>query len=141
MGPGVRMGGGIGVGGLVLVLVVSYLTGADPIQLLGGLSEVRVDQANTGARGGLPPEDDAQAQMVSVVLRDTEEVWNDLFAAAGERYQVPRLVLFSDRVASACGFQSAAVGPFYCPGDRQVYIDLSFYRELEQRFGAPGDFA
>jgi predicted metalloprotease len=135
------VGGGIGLGGLVLVLIVSFLTGVNPLQLLGGLSQVGGDQANTETRGGPPPTDDPQANMVSVVLADTEDVWSELFKAMGRPYRPARLVLFSDQVSSACGFTSAAVGPFYCPGDQQVYIDLAFYRELDQRFGAPGDFA
>jgi predicted metalloprotease len=136
-----RIGGGIGLGGLLLVLAVSLVTGMDPLQLLGGLSQVNVEQANTDARGGAPPANDEQAQFISVVLADTEDVWGEVFAASGEQYQPPRLVLFDGQVSSACGFQSSAVGPFYCPGDRQVYLDLSFFRDLAQRFGAPGDFA
>jgi predicted metalloprotease len=136
-----RLGGGIGIGGLLLVLVVSYLTGTNPLELLGGLSQTGGDQVNTDARGGPPPADDPQARFVSVVLADTEDAWSEVFSRAGRQYQPPRLVLFTDQVSSACGFQSAAVGPFYCPGDQQVYIDLAFYRDLDQRFGAPGDFA
>jgi predicted metalloprotease len=141
MGTGMRIGGGLGVGGLLLVLLVSFLTGADPLQLLGGLQQVGVNQVDTGARGGAPPEDDEHANFVRAVLGDTEAVWGAVFQQAGRSYQEPRLVLFSGEVSSACGFQSAAVGPFYCPGDGQVYIDLAFYRELGQRFGASGDFA
>jgi uncharacterized protein len=142
LGPAARVGGGIGLGGLLLILAVSLLTGTDPTQLLGGLGDVaQVGSSEPGARGGAPPPGDEQANMVSVVLADTEEAWSELFAAMGRRYEVPRLVLFSGQVESACGFQSAAVGPFYCPADRQVYIDLDFYRELDRRFGAPGDFA
>ncbi len=84
---------------------------------------------------------DEGAQFVSVVLADTEAVWGELFTQQGWQYQEPQLVLFTDQVNSACGFQSAAVGPFYCPGDGTVYIDLSFYEQLRQRFGAAGDFA
>jgi len=140
MRPGMRIGGGIGLGGLLLVLLLSYVTGTDPLQLLGELPQVE-QEAGGPADGIAPPADDSQANMVSVVLADTEDVWSGVFADAGLRYQPPRLVLFSDQVQSACGFQSAAVGPFYCPGDQRVYIDLTFYRELDQRFGAPGDFA
>jgi predicted metalloprotease len=81
------------------------------------------------------------ASFVGVVLADTEDVWNRLFQQQGSQYQEPKLVLFSGQVRSACGFASAASGPFYCPADRNVYIDLVFYKELKQRFGAPGDFA
>ncbi len=140
MRPGMRIGGGIGLSGLLLVLVVSYLTGTDPMQLLGELPPVE-PQASGADEGVAPPADDSQANMVSVVLADTEDVWSGVLARTGLQYQAPRLVLFSDQVQSACGFQSAAVGPFYCPGDRRVYIDLTFYRELDERFGAPGDFA
>lgn len=84
---------------------------------------------------------DEMKQFISVVLAETEDVWGDIFRKAGERYPEPRLVLFSDQVTSACGMASSATGPFYCPGDKQIYIDLSFYRELKTRFEAPGDFA
>jgi hypothetical protein len=95
----------------------------------------------TAPSGGPPPADDPAATFVSQVLADTEVTWDQIFAASNRRYDHPRLVLFSDATESACGMGSAAVGPFYCPGDRTVYIDLSFFRDLDQRFGAPGDFA
>ena len=140
--PGVRVGGGLGLGGLLVILLLSYLTGTNPLELLGGLGDPGgTTQVQVGPSGGSPPAGDPQADFVSVVLADTEEVWSELLARMGRQYEQPRLVLFSDQVSSACGFQSAAVGPFYCPGDSQVYIDLAFYRELDQRFGAPGDFA
>ena len=88
-----------------------------------------------------PQPDDEVAEFVSVVLRDTENVWGELFGQMGRVYREPKLVLFRDAVASACGFQNAAVGPFYCPSDETLYIDLSFYEELQNRHGAPGDFA
>jgi predicted metalloprotease len=137
--PGGR-GVGFGCGTLVFVLVVSWLTGANPLQLLGLLSSVQQmapPQAGE-APACPPPADDPQSRFVKVVLADTEDVWNELLSG---RYREPTLVLFDGRVASACGLTSAAVGPFYCPGDEKVYLDLSFFRELEQRFGAPGDFA
>ena len=128
------VGGGIGV--LVLVLVVA-LMGGDPSQLLQLIGE--------GGGGGSTyvetPESRAQAEFVGVVLKDTEDVWNELFRRSGRTYREPRLVLFSGRVKSACGFASAAVGPFYCPPDEQIYIDLSFFDQLERRLGAGGDFA
>jgi predicted metalloprotease len=129
------VGGGVG---LLIIVVISLLTGADPTALLrdgGGGSYAGIE------RGTAPPEQDELAQFVSVVLADTEDVWNQQFATLGKRYQEPRLVLFSGYVQSACGQASAAVGPFYCPADGQVYIDLSFYDQLQRRFGAPGDFA
>ena len=130
------IGGGIG---LVVMVVFALLAGVDPGTIL---NQVFVEQ--TGAPSGSPPPDaadDESAQFISVVLAETETVWGELFAAAGSRYEEPQLVLFSNAVESACGFASAAVGPFYCPGDRKVYLDLSFFDELRTRFGAPGDFA
>ena len=131
-GGGLAVGGG--VGGIVIYLLY-VLLGGDPAQapqLLPG------QKSSTGEVRSQPnPEDDTLAQFTSVVLRDTEDVWGDLL----NNYRKPKLVLFSDGVESACGNASAAVGPFYCPGDEKVYIDLSFFRELKERFGAPGDFA
>jgi len=138
--PGGR-GVGFGCGTLILVLVISWLTGANPLQLLGLLSSVEQmapPPAAQPAPVGPPRADDPQARFISVVLADTEDVWNQILAG---QYREPTLVLFDGRVASACGLTSAAVGPFYCPGDEKVYLDLSFFRELSQRFGAPGDFA
>jgi predicted metalloprotease len=146
---GMRLPGGRGAGfgclGLLAVLVISMLTGADPRQLLGLLGLVQ-QMAPPQAQEqqvpqGRPPADDPQAQFVGVVLKDTENVWQQVFQRSGKRYQDPTLVLFDGRVSSACGMASAAVGPFYCPGDRKVYLDMAFFRELAQRFGAPGDFA
>jgi predicted metalloprotease len=94
-----------------------------------------------GAPAGPPPADDPEAQFVAVILADTEDTWRQLSPGLGRDYQEPRLVLFSDAVDSACGMASAAVGPFYCSRDATVYLDMTFFRELEQRFGAPGDFA
>jgi predicted metalloprotease len=144
--PGFRMGGmggggfrtgGLGIGGLLLLLVLGWLFGADPMTLLdgGGANPGYSDGAPTGA-----PSDEA-GQMVAAVLGDTEDTWTSIFSENGLRYPAPRLVLFDDEVQSACGFASAAVGPFYCPRDQKVYIDLSFFRDLDRRFGAPGDFA
>ena len=138
---GLGMGtiGGGGVGMLLIVLTVSCLTGTNPLALLqmaeqGGPQQTQ--QVPTGA-----PTNDPAAEFVSVVLGDTEETWNRIFQSAGRRYQEPVLVLFEGSVQSACGGASAASGPFYCPADQKVYLDLSFFRELDQRFGAPGDFA
>jgi predicted metalloprotease len=137
-GPGRGLAGG-GVGLLVLVLAAMYF-GVDPALLLQGVESVGVDDSGTPAT----PEslqDDPLADMISVVVADTEEVWTDWFAGNGTRYEVPRLVLFRGATRSACGLGQAAMGPFYCPADRNAYIDLSFYQDLETRFGAPGDFA
>jgi len=109
----------------------------DPAMFLGGQSVQPSQQASAKPRG----QDDELAQFVGVVLAETEDVWQALFQANGQRYEEPKLILFSGNVQSACGFASSASGPFYCPGDNKVYIDLSFYRELRQRFEAPGDFA
>ena len=139
--PGGR-GAGLGCGTLIFVIVVSWLTGVNPLQLLGLVSSVQQQMAPAPSAeqvpAGPPPADDAQARFISVVLADTEDVWNQVLQG---QYREPILVLFDGRVVSACGFTSAAVGPFYCPGDQKVYFDLSFFRELSQRFGAPGDFA
>jgi predicted metalloprotease len=147
---GMRIPGGRGTGfgciGLLVVLGISLLTGADPGQLLGllGLVEQMVPQQAPATQEGplgQAPADDPQAQFIGVVLKDTENTWNTVFQKSGKRYAEPRLVLFDGRVASACGMASAAVGPFYCPLDSKVYLDLAFFRELDRRFGAPGDFA
>jgi predicted metalloprotease len=146
---GMRLPGGKGAGfgclGLLAVLVISMLTGADPRQLLGLLGlvqQIAPPQAQQQqVPQGAPPANDPQAQFVAVVLKDTENVWQQVFQRSGKRYQDPTLVLFDGRVESACGMASAAVGPFYCSGDRKVYLDMAFFRELAQRFGAPGDFA
>ncbi|MEB2346463.1 MAG: zinc metallopeptidase [Deltaproteobacteria bacterium] len=153
-GAGMPLGGGglrIGGGGMILLLLVLWLLGADPMALLGMLAGgggggdlTQVDPG--GYAGGAPAPQaggagDEQAEFVSVVLADTEDTWGEIFAASGQAYQPPRLVLFTDVVRSACGMAQAAMGPFYCPLDQKVYIDLGFYRDLRQRFRAPGDFA
>ena len=138
-GLGVGTIGGGGIGMLLIVLAVSCLTGTNPLTLL----QV-VEQANPGQTQSVPtgaPSGDPAAEFVSVVLGDTEETWGKVFQAAGKSYDAPVLVLFLEGVQSACGSASAASGPFYCPADQKVYLDLSFFRELDRRFGAPGDFA
>lgn len=142
-GRGVKMGGGIGGMG-ILLLVVVFLTGGNPMQLLNqmlegggqGAAQSQPQPRNLPTGGA----NDEQADFVSAVLGDTEDTWNAIFAKAGARYQPPKLVLFNDAVRSACGMGSAATGPFYCPGDHKVYLDLSFFAQLH-RMGAPGDFA
>jgi predicted metalloprotease len=139
---GIRVSRGIvggGIGTLVLVLVSLYL-GIDPTVLLNQAPPVTVSTTGT-SREALPAEENRMADFVSVVLADTEDAWHDLFRQAGSTYREPKLVLFTDAVESACGFADSAVGPFYCPGDQNIYIDLGFYRELKDRFHAPGDFA
>jgi len=135
MGAALPVGGGIG--GIVLLLLFSALTGQNPIDLINTDSGGQQDTIGTsGVR-----EDDPQAKFVSVVLGDTEETWRQIFADRGESYAPPILVLFTQATRSACGTGTSAMGPFYCPVDRKVYLDLSFFRDLDQRFGAPGDFA
>ena len=146
-GPGARGGGGririgrgAGVGGLGLVafVVVAMLLGVDPGQLLNSIEEP-APTANTASRA---PGADPLRSFVAVVLADTEDVWHDqLERQAGLRYQEPTLVLFTNAVRSGCGVAGSAVGPFYCPADRKVYLDLDFFRLLRDRFRAPGDFA
>ncbi|HWH91460.1 MAG TPA: neutral zinc metallopeptidase [Candidatus Binatia bacterium] len=129
------MGGGIGT----VILVVLYLVlGGDPQALFNAQQQAQVSQpaqVNTQA-----PRDDA-SKFVAVVLADTEDAWNDVFRQMGRKYEEPRLVLFTDVIQSGCGFARGATGPFYCPQDRQVYIDLGFFRQLQERLGAGGDFA
>jgi hypothetical protein len=138
-----RRGLQLGGGGLLLVVVIALLTGQNPLELLSLLGSPQVSLEPGGTTGAAPldPLENAQAVMISQVLADTEETWEGLFAERGARYEYPTLVLFDDAVQSACGFNSAAVGPFYCPADQRLYIDLGFFRELDRRFQAPGDFA
>ncbi|NUM52695.1 MAG: zinc metallopeptidase [Candidatus Hydrogenedentes bacterium] len=137
-GPGLA-GGGIGT--LVIIGLMLYMSGGDPTVLLeSGLLEEQLGGGQI-LDGPVSPQDDERAEFVKVVLADTEDVWHALFQQAGDDYIEPRLVLFRGRVQSGCGGASAAVGPFYCPADQQVYLDLQFFDELHQRFGAAGDFA
>ncbi|HEY8505661.1 MAG TPA: neutral zinc metallopeptidase [Gemmataceae bacterium] len=126
-----------GVGGILLLLLVVFL-GGDPAAVLGPGGN---GPPGPGEKRPLDPAEEEAVRFVKVVLADTEDVWNDLFRREGKEYREPKLVLFRDGVRSACGFAGSAVGPFYCPGDSQVYLDLSFFEELHRRFGAPGDFA
>ncbi|WP_236606874.1 neutral zinc metallopeptidase [Sandaracinus amylolyticus] len=128
-----RAGGGLVV---LALLAISLFLGVDPSMLTGGGGASPSD-----APAVAPPASDETAQFVSVVLGSTEDTWPALLARHGVAYPQPELVLFEGQVRSACGFQSAAVGPFYCPPDSRVYLDLSFFRELDRNFGAPGDFA
>jgi len=130
-------GRSIGIGTIVLALVAMYF-GVDPSVLLQGGPGSSVQQNGPAPA---PPADDAAARFVSQVLADTEDTWGELFRRNGKQYQVPKLVLFSGAVPTACGTGQSAMGPFYCPGDQKVYIDLSFYRDLQERFRAPGEMA
>jgi predicted metalloprotease len=132
--------GGLGIGGVILLLVISYFLGVDPSQLLNdsGVSTGGEPPASTPAG---PPGSDPAGEFARKILADTEDTWTAIFERSGQQYTKPVLVLFSDAVDSACGQAGSATGPFYCPGDQRVYLDLSFFRELDRRFGAPGDFA
>ena len=139
-GGRVRAGGGLSIGAVLVILVVAWVAGINPLELLngGGGGSIITNNAPQGETGA--PADEA-GQFVSVVLADTEDTWQRIFREGGKTYRDPTLVLFTGQTSSACGFASAATGPFYCPGDQKVYIDLAFYRELRDRFHAPGDFA
>jgi predicted metalloprotease len=149
-GFGGAMGGTgakLGLGGVVIALIASLLFGVDPSVILGG-GEIVPPQSQQAPPGygpqvGPAPQSgaDPSRDMVAHVLGDTEDVWKALFRALGREYEEPRLATFDGRVQSACGTASAAVGPFYCPADRRVYLDTAFFRDLDRKFGAPGDFA
>jgi len=131
----------LGCGGLILVVVLAWITGADPLQILGLLDVSQVGVPQDASYGPSGPPADELGQFASVVLEDTEATWGRIFAASQSRYEEPTLVLFAQATESACGFASSASGPFYCPLDGKVYLDLSFFDELDRRFGAAGDFA
>ena len=142
-GGGLPGGRSIGIGTLVVALLGGWALGINPITLLnllsgGGGAPVQVEQQVPAHR---PPADDPMARFVSTVLADTEDVWRDVFTRGGATYREPRLVLFRGATRTACGQGQSAMGPFYCPGDEKVYIDLGFYETLKTRLGAPGDFA
>jgi uncharacterized protein len=138
MGAGGKTVIGGGISTIIIVLLFTLL-GGNPGDLMG--NPPPPDGPNETAPYNVSPQEEELADFVSVVLADTEDVWTDLFEKRGLTYEEPKLVLFRDSVQSACGNASSAVGPFYCPGDHKLYIDLSFYQELKQRFQAPGDFA
>jgi predicted metalloprotease len=158
MSPGGGFGGGgmkLGGGALIVVVVVSLLFGVNPMTLLSGLqggdspAAPAQPQSGYGPQGGAPgssatspaPSQDPQKEFSARILGDTEDVWGAIFQAAGARYTPPKLVLFRGAVQSACGRATAAVGPFYCSQDREVYLDTAFFNELARRFKSPGDFA
>lgn len=155
-------GGGFGIGGmhigagaLILIVIVGWLFGINPLTMLGLLSGNETPPPPSAPSPGYGPQTSAAGaatqgattraavnkEFSARVLGDTEDVWGAIFTAMGSRYEPPKLVLFRGSTPSACGRAEAAVGPFYCPGDRDVYLDTSFFAELHQRFGAPGDFA
>ena len=141
-GGGMIGGRGIGVGTIVIALVGGWIFGINPLTILNMLSGGGgMEQVQQQAPAQRPPADDRLAKFVSTVLADTEDVWKDVFTKGGKAYQEPRLVLFRGATPTACGTGQTAMGPFYCPGDQKVYIDLNFYETLKTRLGAPGDFA
>lgn len=138
------IGGGtmkLGLGGLAVVVVLGLLMGKNPMEMLAMLSMIEGEPPGIGEPVERTAAEEAAAEFVASILGETEDVWSEIFQRRGEAYPSPRLVLFTGQVASACGGASAAVGPFYCPGDRTVYIDLSFFQQMEARLGGGGDFA
>jgi len=143
-GGGLFGGRSIGIGTIVVALVGGWIFGINPLTILNLLSGGGAPTAQVQQQPGQtqrPPADDRMAKFVSTVLADTEDVWKEAFAKSGSTYKEPRLVLFRGATQTACGQGQAAMGPFYCPGDQSVYIDLSFYETLTRKLGAPGDFA
>ena len=144
-GGGFRAGGGggrsVGLGTIVIALVAGWALGINPLTILGVLDGSDMAPVSQQAPAQRPQSDDRMAQFVSTVLADTEDVWKDVFKQGGAQYQEPKLVLFRGATPTACGTGQAAMGPFYCPGDQKVYIDLRFYQTLRDELGAPGEFA
>jgi predicted metalloprotease len=148
-GGGSRMrGGGLGIGGIIILFIIAWILGINPLTLLsgggldtGGYSGNAVEEQTAGGSSLSSPQQEEMKEFVAVVLADTEDTWRQLLPAVGADYREPKLVLFSGGAQSGCGFAQSAVGPFYCPADEKVYLDLEFFDELAQRFGAPGDFA
>lgn len=139
--PKKAVGGGLGI---VVIAIIAMLFGVDPSEVLNILNEAPVQQTQQGTSTSQTRQSgptDELSDFVSVVLADTEDTWHELFSQMNRTYEEPKLVLFSNAVQSACGYAQSAMGPFYCPGDKKVYIDLTFYRDLRNRFKAPGDFA
>ena len=145
-------GGGLGIGGIIIVVLIGWALGINPMQMLGLISEqqggvpglsVPAEQGPQSAPGAATGDDpfDQERAFVASILGDTEDVWGAIFQQSGQQYPAPRLVLFNGVVQSACGQATSAAGPFYCPGDRQVYIDLQFFQEMKARLGGGGDFA
>src|SRR5688500_17074307 len=141
-GGGFGLGGrSIGIGTIVIALVGGAIFGINPLTILGVLSGGGPAPQAQQAPAQQPPADDRMARFVSTVLADTEDVWKQLFSQGGATYREPKLVLYRGAVPTACGTGQSAMGPFYCPADQKVYIDLGFYETLKTRMGAPGDFA
>ena len=140
---GARGGGGgaakLGIGGVLILGLLSAIFGTDFFALVGGGGEAPPGQES--APVPTTQEEELQFQFVSTVLDDSQQTWERIFAESGQEYRRAKLVIFTDSVRSGCGYAEAAMGPFYCPADEKVYIDLGFYNQLQERFGAPGDFA
>ena len=143
-GNGGMVGGGIGIGTLVLAAIV-YFMGGNPMSVIEGAGNAppasQSQPAPGTGTGTSVGTDDEQKKFVASVLGSTEDVWSDIFAKRGKTYHKPKLVLFTDRIESACGLAESATGPFYCPSDQKVYLDTSFFRQMQTQLGAPGDFA
>lgn len=146
-GGGMRRGGGMGLFGILILLGIAWLLGINPLSLLsgemgsGGGGYVEQPQQSAGGGTFASPQEEEMKEFVAVVLAETEDTWHRILPQIDAQYREPKLVLFSGGTQSGCGFAQSAVGPFYCPADEKVYIDLSFFDELSRRFGAPGDFA
>jgi hypothetical protein len=137
-GMGIGVGGGLGIGGVVIAIIAAFL-GVDPSAVLNTVQQTSTQADTREAPRGAPA--DEMGQFVSKVLGSTEDVWTQVFRESRSTYRAPTLVLYTGEVRSACGYGQAAMGPFYCPGDQKLYIDLAFYDDLRRRFKAPGDFA
>lgn len=143
-GGGGKKGGGISLGTIVVILILMFVFDINPLELLGGgdtLAPTSYEQGSQTQNPAGQQADDEMKEFVSAVLGDTEDTWHAVFNEQGATYREPKLVLFRGAVQSACGFAQAAMGPFYCPGDQKVYLDLSFFDDLRRQHGAPGDFA
>ncbi len=139
--PTAKGAGGLGIGGIIVVVVAAWFLGIDPSVVLQGVSNQSTTSEQTTTQQSTSPADDELKNFVSTILAYTEDTWTPIFREMDRTYQPPTLVLFTGQVSSACGLGQAAMGPFYCPGDQKVYIDLSFFQEMKSRLGAPGDFA
>ncbi len=132
------IGGGLGIGGVILVVIYGLVTGQNPLQLLGVIGNAQPQTYDTSSQ---IPQNDEDAKFVSKILGNTETFWGKTFQGMGRKYQNPKLALYQEITDTACGTGDAASGPFYCPGDQKVYLDLSFFQELSSKYGAPGRFA
>lgn len=144
-GKGGVGGKGLSLSAIAIIVVVGLISGQDPMQIISNIAGQAIQQGGiqTGStsRQSTVVSNDTESEFVRAILGDTEDTWRTLFQQAGTRYQDPKLILFSGSVRSACGSASSAMGPFYCPSDQRVYLDLSFFKEMEQRFAATGEFA